>query len=357
MTVYWFVWVIILILAIQIQNADYDYDRSLTKETKYHTESAGALYVICSLLLIVLAGCRYMVGADFRNYYNYENYLDLLESLKTLDEPGIRLFYVIASHIHASGQFCIFFVALITIGLQLIVIYHNTDRIGMALFLYSLLCWINCFNAVRQSIAIAVLFCGYPSLRNKDYKKYALFVILAFLCHRSAIVMILICIIAHREVNYKNLIIMIILSAAFLLSYGRLFRVVSIIMNHDLTGTEAYWSTTVNRLRPLSKIIIMMLYLYVYSNKEKTPITNFYLNILIFESVISVITMNSAALARISMYITPFSILSVVELSKGISPIYLQDNIEKMVLLFYWVFGWFECHHALFTFHDLKWFW
>lgn len=356
MSVYWFTWITTLVLALIIQGFDYDIDLQLTTYRRIHSNDATIVYVASAALLILIAGCRYRVGADFSAYYNYQNYLDLVQALKELDEPGIRLVYLIASKIHASGQFCIFSVALVTIGLELKVIYDNTDRIGLAIFLYVLTCWMGCFNAVRQCLAISVFFYGYPYLRDREYLKYFLCVMLAFLCHRSAIVMLLVVFIIHREVNINNTLTMIASSVIILLSYDRLFRVMNVIMDNNVTGNEAYWSTAVNILRPLSKVIIAGLYLYIYSDKKKTDATNFYLNITILSAVIAVITMKSAALSRMSMYTAPLSVMANVELLKGVSDRNVE-MVEYAVVFFYWVFAWFECHHALFTFRHLQWFW
>ena len=356
MSVYWFIWISTLILSLIIQNVDHEIDNELTTSIRYHTNDATILYIVCSALLVLIAGCRYKVGADFAAYYSYWNYLDFAKALKELDEPGIRLIYSIASRFHDTSQFCIFSVAFVTIGLELIVIFHNTDRIGLAIFLFVLICWTSGFNAVRQGLATSLFFCGYPFIRDRDYFKFFIFVILAFLCHRSAIVLVLVAFLLHREVNINNILIMIVSSIVVLLSYDRLFQVVNVIMDNSVTGNEAYWSTTVNILRPLSKIVIAVVYLYLYSDKEKTDMTNFYLNILILNAVIAVVTMNSAALSRMSIYTAPLVVIANVELLKGITN-RNEETIEYIIILFYWVYAWFECHHALFTFQDLRWIW
>ena len=356
MTVYWIVWISILLISLCVQAYDYIIDGALTEKRVFHIGTAKFFYIIGALILIFAAGCRFRVGADFGAYYRYYNYLDLADSLKTLDEPGIRLVYTIASHIHSSGQFCIFFVASITLGLQLMVIYKNTDKIGLALILFTFIGWTACFNGVRQSLAVAVLFCGYPALRDRDFKLFALYVTLAYLCHRSAAVMILIYFISDREVNASNFFFLIIASIIVLFSYDRVFQAMNFLLDHDINGTETYWSTTVNRLRPLSKVVAASYFLFVYRGISKTRIMNIYLNLIIIEAVVAVATMNSAALSRMSLYTAPFTVLAITELTKGINE-KNQRIMTMLIVILYWVFAWFECNGVMFTLYQLRWIW
>ena len=356
MTVYYLTWFSMIILGIAINHADYLPDEELTVKNVDHTFRARRLYFLASIILILFAGCRYYVGADFGAYYNYRTYLDFWESFKALDEPGIRLIYSIAVRIHETGQFCIFAVAAVTLGLELRVIYKSTDQIGTAIILFSLMCWTACFNGVRQALAVAVLFCGFPALRDKDFKRYLVIAFLAFLCHRSAIVMVLIIFMTSRKTSIGNIFFLLVLSIMALYSYDRVFHVVNIIMDNSVTGNEAYWSTQVNRFRPLIRIVQAGFFLYVYRDEEKTNTISYYLNILIVSAVISIVTMNSAALARMSLYMAPFTVIALVELLK-IFPEITRKKITALVIILYGIVEYEECNGIVFTLDKLRWFW
>ncbi len=356
MTVYYIVWSCAIILGIAINQVDFFQKRELTVKRVNHTIQAGSLYILLSVILVLFAGCRYYVGTDFGAYFRYNNYLDFWQSLRNIDEPGIRLIYSIAVRIHESGQFCVFSVAAITLGLELWIIYNNTDRIGVAIILFCFICWTSCFNTVKQVLATAVLFCGFPALRDKDLKKYILFAILAFLCHRSAIVMVLISIMTSRKTSIGNVILLLIFSVVLLYSYDRVYRVVSIVLDNSITGDELYWSTQVNRLRPLVRIVQAGFFLYVYRDIEKTDTVSFYLNIMIVSAVISVVTMNSAALARMSIYMGPFTVIALVELLKVFSDAN-RGLITVLIIVLYGIVEYVECDGVLFTLDHLRWFW
>ena len=358
MTVYWIVWASIILIAALISNAKTEPDTQLTINRRYHSGTEKWLFIIATLLLIFIAGCRYNVGADFGGYYDlYARYLNFWEALKTFSEPGIHLVYSIASMISNTGRFCVFTVALVTIGLQMLTLYRNTNNIALALILYTFMCWTACFNGVRQALAAAVLFCGFSALRDKKFFKFFVIVILAFLCHRSAIVMVLMYFIIYRKVSIRNVLFLIIVSSIVLFSYDYVYQFAGLVLAEDITVTTTYWSRVVNPLRVLSRVVPAAFFLFICRNKEKTPEMSFYLNLLVLGAVISVATMNSAALSRMNMYMTPFMIVSIVELFKVVDSRYTKLITIATVLL-YGIMEWYEIQgsSSLNNF-QLEWLW
>lgn len=343
MKVYWITWITVIFLAWLAQSNDYIYPPQLTENRIEHSPSARTAYFLAAGVLIFVAGFRYRVGTDFGAYYfNFMDYAnDFWDSLKQLNEPGIRFLYLIASKFSSNNAAATFSAALVTLGLELIVIYRNTDRIGFAVILFMFMCWSACFNGVRQALACAVLFCGLPALRDKDFKGYALAVLLAFLFHRSAAVMILVYFMAHWEVNLKNVFLLAVASVVVLFSYDFVFTVVNVVLEHDLTGEEAYWSTQVNILRTATKVVPAVFFLIVYWNKEKTDAVNFYLNMLLVHAVVAVVASNSAAIARMSMYTSPFALIAIAELIKAF-PDGTRQWIASGITALYWFMEWFE---------------
>jgi len=358
MLIYWIVWISIIVLAFACQKSELQQAPCLTTSGFQHNKTTRFVFVLAALLLILIAGCRYYVGTDFGGYYRgYWTYLDLVPAIKTLNEPGIRLIYKIAVLIHDNGGTCIIAVAAVTLGLELYTIYKNTDNIGFALALFTFTCWTTCFNGVRQALAAAVLLCGLPFLRDKKFWKYAIIVMLAFLCHRSAIVMILVYFIVNREVNIKNVIILIFASVVVLISYDSVYELVNVVMDNEVTGEEAYWSTQVNILRILTEIAPATLFLYLFRHEEKTPEINFYLNVLIMHAVVGIVTSNSACLARMVMYTMPFAVIAMAKLTKQLS-----DNLSRihsfLIIVFFWIMEYYQCSISVdLNNFRLKWFW
>ena len=359
MTVYWFVWVGIVLIATLISKAETEPDTQLTIKRRYHSGTEKWLFIVATLILIFVAGCRNEVGADFGSYFHYyTKYLNFWEALISFKEPGIHFVYSIAAMIRDTGRFCLFSVAAVTIGLQMFTLYRNTNNIALALVLYTFTCWTACFNGVRQALAAAVLFCGFSVLRDKKFFKFFVIVILAFLCHRSAIIMVLMYFIAHRKISIKNVIILITASVIVLLSYDYVFHFVGLILDEDILATEStYWTNAVNPLRVLSRVAPAVFFLCVCRNNEKTPELSFYLNLLIIGAVVSIVTMNSTAMGRMGLYMAPFMVISIVELIKVVESRYTRLLTIAIVLL-YGIMEWYEIQGSpTLNNFQLQWLW
>ena len=339
MITYYIVWVSVIFFAAFVVRKDYPVKDDLSYGQIEHSSAAKVYFIIASLILILVAGLRYNVGTDYGAYSRgYRMFLDFWGSLKNLSEPSIHLIYSIAVKIHDNGQFCTFVVTAIIIGLELRVIYKNTDNIGFALVIFLFTCWSACFNGVRQCLATAVLFCGYPALRDRKFLKYALFVFLAFLCHRSALVMILLYFIVNRDLNAGNILFLVVSSVIVLISYEYVFRVAGIILDESVSTTATYWGDSINRIRILTQVAPAVFFLLVYRKREKTPQVTFYINLLLAAAVVSVVTMNSRGLGRMSMYMTPFVVISIAELIK----IYRDKNLHIASIIIAALYGTME---------------
>ena len=359
MTVYWIVWASVILIAALISKAEIERDTQLTVKRRYHSGTEKWLFIIATLLLIFIAGCRNNVGDDFGSYYNnYTTYMHFWDALISFKEPGLHFVYSIAAMIHNTGRFCLFAVAAVTIGLQMLTLYRNTNNIALALVLYTFMFWTACFNGVRQALAAAVLFCGFSALRDKKFFKFFVIVILAFLCHRSAIIMVLMYFMAHRRISIRNVIILITASVIVLLSYDYVFQFTGLILEEDILATKStYWMNAVNPLRVLSRTAPAVFFLYVCRNKEKTEELSFYLNLLIIGAVVSIVTMNSTAMGRMSLYMTLFMIISIVELIKVVESRYTKLLTIAIVLL-YGFMEWYEIQGSVsLNNFQLEWLW
>lgn len=319
MAPYWITWMSVMIIAGLAQYCDYKSKNQMTYAKVIHTKNARILFVLCSAILIVVAGRRYYIGGDFDAYYTGFSYYatDLFRAVREFDEPGIRLVYAIAALFSKNNMAGIFAVALVTLGLELVVIYRNTDRICLAIILFEFMCWTACFNGVRQALAVAVLFCGFSALREKKFWKYAFFVFGAFLCHKSAIVMVLIYFLAHRKMNLRNLLFTTVAVIVVVKSYDYVFQITGWILGADTEEFGLYWEQSVNILRICSKVAPAIFFLLMYKSRLGNEKILFYTNLLVVNAIVAITTANSACLARMSMYTAPFTVIAIVELVKG----------------------------------------
>ncbi len=322
-----------------------------------HTSNSAICYFIASCILIFVAGLRYKVGTDYSAYYkHYDEYINhLTSSLIRIDEPGFGLISWIATRFYNDGASVIFLASLITISISLIVIYRNTDKLLMAGFLYLVLCWIGSFNGIRQYLAAAVLFCGYRSLKDRKFLNYLLAVFIAFLFHRSAIVMAFLFFVVYLKLNWASVLLLITLTGIILFSYDRVFAFAGWVMEANYYVEEEYTFREVNRLRVIAACIPAITFIYMYRDKEMTDAESFFLNLTIVHAALRIFTMNSALLYRIGIYTSLFQTIAIPELLKGIKE-YNKKVITAGIVFMNIGMWWYEIYKS-FDLSHFRWIW
>ena len=324
----------------------------------HHSLLTGLLFFSAVSVLVFVSGFRYRVGTDYVAYYSrYMTYVrEFRDALRKLDEPGYPLIANLATIIHNDGATAIFLASLFTIWPAMKVIYRNTDQLLLAVLLYIFLgCWHGGFNGVRQYLAATMLLLGYEALENRKLLKYAVYVFLAFLFHRSAIVMIALYFAVYRKINIKNLIILISAVIIILSAYDRILYFAGWITETEYTFNDVYASRVVNILRVLASCAPALVFYILLWNTHKDEQTVFYLNLLIIHAAFCIATMNSALLYRISIYTTLFQIISIPELLKRIQPS-SRRVITLVMIPLYAFFWWYDVYGSL-SLNHFQWIW
>lgn len=351
MNTLWITLIVVVVLAWLAKSQDLQFEGGITTQRIHHSNKTKFFFILIVLVLIFVAGCRYYVGSDFRAYYHdYVTYInELPEALRTFNEPVIRLIYKIVTLIWRDGWACILSVAAITLILELRFVYINTDDILLASILFMFIMFSSCFNAVRQSLAVAVFCCGFPFLRERRFKPYLLVCIIAFLCHRSALVLLPIYFVVHRKLRLLNLLL--VLAGVILLfqSYELLFSAVGLVSGEDVNLNDSYWTNSVNVLSTITAVVPFFAFILILNDHEKTEEETFYLNLLLIHAVISVVTMNSTAIARTRMYSAPFLVIAIPELLKKTNIKY-RRVIAYVIVILYGIVWWY-------TSKDIVWSW
>lgn len=344
MTVYYITLLLIVLFGFFTQNYDYVSDGSLSVNAVKHTKNSKKMFAILAIILILVAGLRYRVGTDYPAYYKgFILYAETFwESLKNLDEPGYRLMCYILSFFTKEPAVSILFASLITIGLSLAVIFNYTDKIILAvLFFVFLGCWHGSFNAVRQCMAAAIAFCGFQYARDKKFVKYILIILLAFLFHRSAIIMLPLYFLINNDIKFKNILLLILATVAVLLSYEYIMPMIGVLTEQEYSESNMYIWSSVNILRILVACAPAIMFLVLRMGKVDSKEEKQYINILVFHAVLMVMSSQSAYLARSGLYSSFYCVIAIPEMLKKTS----KSNkkfVTGFMLVMYLVFWLYE---------------
>lgn len=306
-----------------------------------HTATTKLFFGVLSFVLISVAGLRFLVGTDYLSYYwGFERFAgSFWTSLLSLDEPGYRLVCYFISLFTKDPAVSIYAASFITIGLCTHTIYTNTDRLLVAALLYLFVgCWISSLNGIRQCMAGAIVFSGLKYLKSNSRVRFILVVFVAFLFHKSAILMAAVIFFINNKISAKNIFLLSTITVVVLLTYERLFPFVEIIVDTDLSSGRAYLTKGVNAARTLVAVVPAVFFLFVGRGKFNNPQVRQYMNLIILHAVVMLMASNSAYLARFGIYTALFLPISISEMLKTIKPSNRKIVTAMLILLYflYW---------------------
>lgn len=189
-------------------------------------------YLFISFLFFITV-LRFNVGYDYHTYYVY---LIAKESWgEKFFEPIPRFVLILARRLNIPLLFFIFINSLILI-LFIKGIQEESNNFFESFGLFLSLFYLTSLSTIRQWLAISIIFYGFKYVKQRKLFKYIVCVILATLCHYSAIVSISIYFI-YNFINPKfslvlclllflcgGKIVAILLNLPFLSSYSHYFK-------------------------------------------------------------------------------------------------------------------------------------
>lgn len=161
------------------------------------------LFIYIYIILVLFAGLRFGIGSDYYQYLHLAMYYGDVREVDLIPS----LFLYIAHH---SSPYLFFFLSSIFIyyffiyGLK----YVTNSYISMCFFIGFPFFFFESLSIVRQAMAFSLVFYAYTRFYKRFFVQF-LFVLVAILCHSSAIVSLLIFFPLEKLTRYSLLIILV----------------------------------------------------------------------------------------------------------------------------------------------------
>lgn len=327
--IYLIVFIILFALALR-----YDFSN------KYDFSSRW--YNIILLLFIAIAGFRYRVGGDTLAYFDYYQYVNTWNNTGLSDLIAGRysfLWNALATTCKTiSEDFFILQLAqstFINIVLFWFIKRYSNYRFTCLLIYFTFAFLYFNMEIMRESIAIAFLLLAYPSLHQRNWVKYYLLSVVAFLFHPSAIIIFIFPLFSILKFNIINLIV----SSALFVSLVVLISSNSLLINLFLITDVVERKYNVYSQYEYSlngKIYITLLYylfpLYlirvnsIISKGKKLIFADMHL--IYFITV--VIYISYSGFSRFLNYLTPFMIIYFAEILNNVYNYKLYRKVRKL---------------------------
>ena len=297
-------------------------------------------YWVVFFLLFLFCSFRFDVGYDYTMYFN------LIEgNIKFLDAQLNRLEFfsrMLIDLSHNLGFTQLFFIvsSLIIIGGFYKTIKKHSEDISLStlIFICFPIFFFQSLSIVRQFMAIAIIFYGFRFIKERKLLKYNLFVLLAFMFHKSAFLAIPLYFL-YGSFNRKVVLFLYVFSffSSNLLAYlvGLLSDRYAIYINGVITGEGG------TLILIFFQIIGLLLLPIIYANNDKEDkefnfyIISYYVGLFIWASLAK---FGHAGL-RGGMYFMSYTILLIPYLKYRIKQYYIIKYLVVSICVVFFFFN------------------
>ncbi|WPC18764.1 EpsG family protein [Pediococcus inopinatus] len=167
-------------------------------------------------------------------------------------------------------------------------------------------------SVLRQFLALVFILRAFDVLEKNKYLKFAVFVFLGFLFHKTAIIFMIMVLIKNKRFNSKNLTMMFGLTLLTILFYNRIFsQIASNIGSYDTYVVTSQGQAIIAPL--LNALLIASIIIFCYLCKKNTSLDDYnkifrdnewnqLMLMLVISLCISIVAMKFNQLSRISAY-------------------------------------------------------
>lgn len=183
------------------------------KEYCIRPEIMGAIVL---LPVYIISACQFSTSSD---YYNYSKmFSQIAQGIRSIDEPAIYLIFKIVSKFRLNFQwvyYIIFFLALT-------ILYRTLKKYSKDFVLSTALMLCMFFGLailqIRQLLAVVIIFAAYQYILKRKPIKFVLLVIIASMCHASALIMLP----AYFLLRYRYRLTDILVISGICIAMGRI---------------------------------------------------------------------------------------------------------------------------------------
>jgi hypothetical protein len=274
------------------------------------TKSPRLLFFLCALLVVILVGLRHEVGADWWNYkamFSATGRTDLDRALQ-LGDPGYQALnwavYQLGRDIYLVNLIC---ASVFAWGLFRFA--RTQPRPWLALLVavpYMIV--VVAMGYTRQAVALGVLMAGLASfIRGGSILRFAVFVAVAALFHRTAIVAFPLVALASERNRFVN----------FLITIAASFMLYDVFLSQELSGfveryIEREYSSQGAAVRIAMNMVAALAFWLAhkrmeFSERERLLWRNFSIAAAVL-AVLLVLLPSSTAVDRMALYILPLQV-------------------------------------------------
>jgi hypothetical protein len=311
----------------------------VTEKFKAYKPAYNFFIFFNATVLILFAGLRNAsVGTDTNGYVssflgNEPVFSNLINNVSSI-EIGYRIVEILAAKLSGNYYSILVFIATIFIYLIIKGIYKIsvTPSISIFIFLtFGLYTFV--FNGARQGIALAFFIYAIQFVVNKQFVKYALFIGIGFLFHKTIIVTLPFYFLFRLKFNIKLFTFIVLSTFLIILFFNNILNIGLLISDKYIIYTET--SAKGGQMLTIAYIIFGVFFIIIKPllNKSCKKYYDIYLNMYLIGPVIFIVIQFTGAyieITRLAIYFLSAVIFIWPLILKNIDP-----KIKPMIFLFF----------------------
>lgn len=250
---------------------------SLFKQVNHKTRNIKLLTIISFVFLVMVGGFRYQVGADWESYerlfFSLVNWSDVIVAREEI--LFTTFMYSIKNLFNNYSVFVfILFVVSFSLKYNIIKCYSPDIFLSLMVYLYTLFL-IYDINGLRQGLSIGIVLQGIPFILNRKLCNFLILIIIASLCHISALLFLPLYYLAKMQISNKILLLSFIPVMGVSFQVGNILQFSSAFQNflaiekfvhYSVYTTDVYKNSSdfILNIALFQRLFIFALFMFYY---------------------------------------------------------------------------------------------
>lgn len=301
------------------------------------------------IIMSFICGFRENVGTDYLLYDKMYNNIVIFPRV----ELGFKWIINQMNTFGLSSTYFFFLTSFVTIILFYYMIKKNASKPADSLFLFVCMGYFSLqFNIIRQSLAIAISLYSVRYINGRNIIKFSLLILLATLCHTTAIIMIPFYFLNKMEISRKNIFVILISMLMFSFLYNPIINtVVKYLPTYEVYLTiNDYTYNPAGLGTYLILLFNLVLLLLVIINKNKLIEYNsknrVLINMILFSFFFYFLSLANTVVVRPAYYLSVYFIFLLPDLyylSK------IRKNLNNLLIILVIFLLYYILHIAFFN--------
>lgn len=296
--------------------------------TKREVSLKRLSFIFVFTTLGLFSAVRDGIGIDYISYIMHIERINV--GLPNYMEPGFQYLTKFIMFLTHDSRMVIGAASIITSYFFVSTIYKQSYNIKLSIFLF--LTWgyyFFTFNTIRNYLALAIVIYSITYIFDKKYYKFVLWVLIASLFHKSALICIPFYIIASKKISKQTYLLIAIFSVLLLL-FKDTIRDIAFWFYPQYEGT-VYDSGRISYFNILKASLVLFFGSLYYSKIKQDIKLRTYFNLNLFSLIIYSSLYWLPEISRIGFY---FNIVTILLIPNLTSLINKRDRIIINLLIY-----------------------